>query len=364
MLPACSTVTGRLAPGGCWKEIHPVNADGLKPLSWHRARTQVFWGSLLPGHVFSAQKPSGANSSRGGGGETSLGEDSGRTEQGTEGEASPTGAQYVTKVKQILSALLASPGKLGRASEENNRDIPWSQPGRWVGKKWQVSLQELHFKIKVKFKTNVWAGEKHHDQKGMNPQRATLTRRSNLQGNCLGILLHPTGLCLWVLSLRDIDGERSLTFSGTGPRGQPASRWRQASSPSQWRPDACGQTASRCARRRSPGGHCVGQRPSPSTCDGLGGPSTTRRCRSAGRRQTWVKGSSTLAFPESSPISPTPLPTPTPTSIITTGRLAPILNSQSLNLKFNPQGLVWDGFHTKKNTSSLSRHLSLSLRVC
>ena len=65
--------------------------------------------------------------------------------------------------------------------------------------------------------------EKHHDQKGMNQQRATL-RRSNLQGNCLGILLHPTGLCLWVLSLRDIDGDCSLTFSGTGPRGQPASR--------------------------------------------------------------------------------------------------------------------------------------------
>lgn len=105
-------------------------------------------------------------------------------------------------------------------------------------------------------------------------------------------------LCLLVLSPEGQPcGVHSLTFSETGPQDQPAGQWHPGSSPSQWHLDASEQTATRCGKRRSPGERCGGQRPSPSTCGGLGGPWTTRRCRSAERMQTLSKETMHLALP-------------------------------------------------------------------
>lgn len=125
-------------------------------------------------------------------------------------------------------------------------------------------------------------------------------------------------------------GVHSLTFSGTGPQDQPAGQWHQGFSPSRWHLDASEQTATQCGKRRSPGGRCGGQRPSPSTCGGLDGPWTTRRCHSAERMQTLSKETT---HPGTFSKASQPLPAPPLTILTTDFHFAPILS-----LKFNPWG--------------------------
>lgn len=143
------------------------------------------------------------------------------------------------------------------------------------------------------------------------------------------------------------DGVQLLTFSGTGPRDQPAGQWRQAFSPSRWHLGACEQTATRCGRRRSPGGRCGGQRQSLSTCGGLGGPWTTQRCHSAERMHTPGEEKASLHLLDSFPALPC-LSTLLPLSFTS-------LSSSTHNLWManSVPGVGLGGFHGNNSKSSV-----------